>query len=912
MLKVNKVHQAVLVAMSAGTASSALHAQAIEEITVTATKRAASMQDVALAVQAMDSQALEDQNIQSFTDYVKYLPSVNFGGRGPGQNEIYVRGAAVDAINITVAESQGSAPNVALYLDEQPVTSGGRNLDVYVTDMERIEVLPGPQGTLYGASSMAGTVRLITNKPNVDEFEASWNGSYSRTDGGEASNSMEAMINIPIVEGKMAFRAALYNDNQGGYIDNVAGTFQADHTVNGTFPGHSVTYQPGHKFANGTSVPAMTVASTSTFRDANNTSMTVTNMTGNARVVPVIKEVANNASTVEDDFNDANYAGARFGLKWVLNDNWDLLVQNTQQSLKTEGVWDYDMAKGDLKVSRFTPDQLDDTFSQTAWTLSGSVRDIDIVYTGAYLDRSVEQMLDYTGYTNIGAFISGYQCEYLVGGYYTGDYDMGTAYTWDPTLSGDPNVIECGDPSSGTYLENEMTRMTNELRFSTNWDGIMNLQGGVFVEDFQIKHRGDFNYNAPYKAGWAPIDINSAAKFNNSPANARGVTNAATQFRNDNLREEYQVAFFGEASFQLSDELNVAMGARRYDLEYDYQGYGAWRYGNRPIFVDDDDATNDIRPTVTGGRDYGTNFTGIRPLNTEDTMLKFTVSFTPSDDTLLYATWSEGYRPGGFNRAAAKEGAYNASASNTTDSGLACGNKAAIDSNARTGFPGYCLPYVFRSDTMENTELGWKSTMMDGRLRFNGSIYYIEWKDLQVSQFDSQNISILTVVDNGGDAEISGMEGDLVYAMTDNFTLHGAFSLNNTELTRVDPAFAVVVQDEGRELPLTPETQFSLRGRYEWETANGDAYAQLGMKYASKALNSIVDTVDEPNTYQKAYTIVDAATGVRNVRNNWGMELYIQNLTDERAQLHINRQDFFERVTTNRPRTVGLRISYDF
>ena len=69
-------------------------------------------------------------------------------GVGPGQNEIYIRGAAVDAINITVAESQGSAPNVALYLDEQPVTAGGRNLDVYISDMERIEVLPGPQGTL--------------------------------------------------------------------------------------------------------------------------------------------------------------------------------------------------------------------------------------------------------------------------------------------------------------------------------------------------------------------------------------------------------------------------------------------------------------------------------------------------------------------------------------------------------------------------------------------------------------------------------------------------------------------------------------------------------------------------------------------------------------------------------------------
>ena len=912
MLKVNKVHQAVLVAMSAGAASSAVHAQAIEEITVTATKRTASMQDIPLAVQAMDSQTLEDQNIQSFSDYVKYLPSVNAGGRGPGQNEIYIRGAAVDAINITVAESQGSAPNVALYLDEQPVTSGGRNLDVYVSDMERIEVLPGPQGTLYGASSMAGTVRLITNKPNLDEFQASWTGGYARTEGGEASNNMEAMINIPLVEGKMAFRAALYNDNQGGYIDNVPGTFKASKAKNGTFPGDSVTFQPGHTFWNGTSVPASTSVTTVNM----DTGIATTTTTGESLTVPVIYDVANNSATIEDDFNDAHYAGARFGLKWNLNDNWDLLVQNTQQSLKTEGVWDYDAAKGDLKVSRFAPDKLDDSFSQTAWTLSGSMGDIDIVYTGAYLDRQVEQQLDYTGYTNIGAFISGYQCEYLVGGYYTGDYTAGTAYTWDPTLSGDPNVIECGDPSSASKLDNEMTRMTNELRFTTNWDGIVNLAGGVFVEDFEIKHIGDFNYNAPYKAGWAPIDINTNSTFANSPANARGVLSDATQFRNDNLREESQVAFFGEASFQLSDELNVAVGARRYDLDYDFQGYGAWRYGNRPLNVDDNNSTNDVRPKVTGGRDYGTNFSGLRPLNTEDTMLKFTVSFTPSDDTLFYATWSEGYRPGGFNRAAAKYGKYNAAATNKANAGTAneinCGTNAAFNANAATGFPGVCIQYAFRSDTMENTELGWKTTMMDGRLRFNGSLYFIEWKDIQVSQFDSQNISILTVVDNGGDAEISGMEGDLVYAMTDNFTIHSAFSFNDTELTRVDPGFAVVVQDEGRELPLTPETQFSIRGRYEWETANGDAYAQIGLKHASKALNSIVDTPDEPNSYQKSYSIVDAATGIRNVRNNWGMELYVQNLGDERAQLHINRQDFFERITVNRPRTVGLRISYDF
>jgi len=894
MLKVNKVNQAVLLAMSASAATSAVHAQAIEEITVTATKRAVSMQDVPLAVQAMDAQRLEDENIQSFTDYVKYLPSVNAGGRGPGQNEIYIRGAAVDAINITVAESQGSAPNVALYLDEQPVTSGGRNLDVYVTDMERIEVLPGPQGTLYGASSMAGTVRLITNKPVLDEFQASFNGGFARTDGGENSNSAEMMLNIPLVEGKMAFRMALYNDNQGGYIDNVQGTFQADKAVNGTFPGATVNFKEGHKFYNGTVVGAGGID------------------------IPVHKATVDNASSVEDDFNDAHYAGARFGFKWQVNDNWDLLIQNTQQALKTEGVWDYDVKKGDLKVSRFTPDKLDDSFSSTAWTLNGSMGDIDIVYTGAYLDRSVEAQLDYTGYTNIGAFIAGYQCEYLTGGYYFGSYTKGTQYSWDPTLSGNPGVIECGNPANAVSLDNEMTRMTNELRFATNWDGMVNMQGGIYSEEFEIKHIGDFNYMAPYEAGFGPININSAAsKFGASPANARGVITAATQFRNDNLREESQTAFFGQIDFQLSDELAVSVGARKYDLDYDFQGYGAWRYGNRPLLIDDADATNDVRPQVTGGRDYGTNFTSaLRPLTNKDTMMKFSMAYTPSDDVLLYASWSEGYRPGGFNRAAAKEGKYSATAKNLANKGtaneIACGNKAAINANATTGFPGYCLPYAFRSDVMENTEFGWKATMLDGRLRFNGAVYMIDWKDIQVSQFDSQNISILTVVDNGGDAEIKRIEGDLTWAATDNLTIYAAGSFNKTKLTRVDPAFAVVVQDEGRELPLTPEAQYTIRGKYEWETANGNMYYQLGMKHAGKALNSIVDTKDEPNSYQKAYTVIDTSVGTKNVRNNWGMELYVKNLTDERAQLHINRQDFFERVTTNRPRTVGLRVSYDF
>ena len=138
----------------------------IEEIVVTATKRAASTQDIPVAVQALGATALEQTDIDVFTDYLLQLPGVSAGGSGPGQGTIYIRGLASTTPHLTIAGVAGLAPNVALYLDEQPVTQVGRNLDVYAADLNRIEVLPGPQGTLFGASAQAGTIRLITNKPD--------------------------------------------------------------------------------------------------------------------------------------------------------------------------------------------------------------------------------------------------------------------------------------------------------------------------------------------------------------------------------------------------------------------------------------------------------------------------------------------------------------------------------------------------------------------------------------------------------------------------------------------------------------------------------------------------------------------------------------------------------------------------
>ena len=147
----------------------------IEEVVVSATKKDESASKIPVTVTALTEETLKELNVSNFDEYVEYLPNVTSGGRGPGQSTIYIRGLAVDSVNVMLATAAGSQPNVALYIDEQPAQVPGRNLDVYVADMERVEVLPGPQGTLFGASSQAGTIRLITNKPKFGVTEGGFN-----------------------------------------------------------------------------------------------------------------------------------------------------------------------------------------------------------------------------------------------------------------------------------------------------------------------------------------------------------------------------------------------------------------------------------------------------------------------------------------------------------------------------------------------------------------------------------------------------------------------------------------------------------------------------------------------------------------------------------------------------------------
>lgn len=759
----------------------------IEEVVVTATRKSESAQDIPITIQALSEDTLDDLGIGNFKDYIKNLAGVTSGGRGPGRNEIFIRGVSAGKGGLKVAGAVGLEPTVSLYLDEAPISMGGRNIDPYMTDMNRVEVLPGPQGTLYGASAQAGTVRLITNKPEFNEFSAGFDGSISETAGADGSNAVEAFANIPLVDDTLAARIAMYNVTEGGYINNIRSTWQIP-LVNPSFGG----------------------------------------------VAPESRAVSRNDQFAADNFNDATYQGYRLGLLWAPSDDWDVLLQHTSQTIETEGVWDYDPELGELNSRSFQPDYADDEFDLTTWTATGQVSNLDVIYTGSYLDRTVEGISDYSGYAQNGPYIPYYICTY-------------------------PGYAECGEAAFFLDQYYNTERTTHELRVSTDADARLRALVGVFADDTENVERGDWTYPSSVDVGFVPNAPIPGATSSNPNTRPPGVA-----FFNDFTRSKKELSFFGQLSYDITDDITASFGARRYDIEIGLKGSS--NFANRDY--------------GEGDYDWGRNVDEIlgdsSPADLSDTILKFNLQWNVSDTAMVYGTWSEGYRPGGFNR----------------------------NGGSSANPEGPFVPNFYESDEVTNLEFGWKTTLADGRLRFNGAMYRIEWDQMQIGVLDF-DISNLTFIDNVSDAEISGMELDSVWLASDYLTLFANVSFNDTELTRV-PANIVGLRDPGSSLALAPELQYVLRARYDWEVSNGaNMFAQVVHQYTDDQISAIVTGADFE---MDSYRTWDASLAY--VRENWTVTLFGENLTDELADLFISNEDDIIKTTPNRPRTIGLRLSY--
>src|SRR5882757_2660648 len=371
-------------AVHAAPAAETSDSEGIQEITVTAQRRTENMQDVPISIQALTSETLTQLNVTTFDDFIKFVPNVSTAGSGPGQNSIFMRGLSVGVTGQQGTGTTGPIPNVAVYLDEISGALPGRNMDVYAADIERIEVLEGPQGTLFGSGAQAGVLRYITNKPKLDKTEGNVNAGYSYTAHGDPNSNVDAMINLPLIPNTLAVRAVIYNDSRGGYINNVPSTF----TRAGTDEGLA-------KFNNG--------------------------------IVPNDSVSINNNDVLGNAINPVTYQGVRVSGLWKISDEWDALLAQSYQNMNAQGVF-YEMPYGSegvtfngkgepigtqalppLSVTVFNPSYDRDKFESTSLTVTGKIGDLKAVYSGGYLVRKVDQVQDYTNYAR-GVYGSYYQC----------------------------------------------------------------------------------------------------------------------------------------------------------------------------------------------------------------------------------------------------------------------------------------------------------------------------------------------------------------------------------------------------------------------------------------------------------------------------------------------------------------------
>ena len=814
---------------------------------MTATKVEESLQDVPIAVTALGSQDLEQLGITNFSDYVMQLPSVTAGGSGPGQNTIYIRGVASTTPNLTTAGVAGLSPNVAFYLDEQPLAQPGRNLDVYAADLQRIEVLSGPQGTLFGGSSQAGNVRLITNKPDFgDTYGSVRVGAGSIKDGGNSSN-IEAMINIPLSD-TFAARGVFYTDSKGGWIDNVAGTRNA---------ADSARFRPaGTVRANGEVVSAARAGFQSTADLSNVTFLDATN---------------NNL--VEEDFNESTYTGGRVSLRWVPNDRWRFDLTHMAQDLESDGVFFSDPGVGDFEVERFSPDSIDDSFTNTSWTASALFGELEVLYTGAFTDRDTDQVVDYTDYLFVGQYLPYYIC------------DGSVTY---PGAGGPTGT--CQSPNLFVDSQTNVESITHELRFTTDQSKSLRFTFGGFYQDLELTELNDFTYPGSVDAisfdgvttGFGPNypltnttvtgEIGNASPGYYSDA---GPFPDGVIFRNDILRTDKQLGIFGEATYDISDKFAVTVGARFYDIEVDFEGSANSSFFNFGASTD--------------AQAFGTNISAqFAPDNTvgapdkaatDGTIFKVTGTWRPNDDQMYYATISEGFRAGLLNRPG---GAQNAAGT-------------------------FTVPYALDTDDVTNFEIGTKATFVDGTLQVNAAAFFVDIERLQTTIFDP-SISNLFFSDNAANAEVKGIEGDIIWlpAFSDRLTVTGAFSFLDTEITEVlTPTNDV---RKGDELAFAPGFQGTLRARYEWPLSTAlTAHVMPSASWSSESFSDIVtinrDEID-------SWFMASVSAGVR--ADTWSAELFINNLTDERAEM--SRNFVFDRtqVTYAQPLTVGVRASFYF
>jgi len=886
-------------------ASTAESSAGLTEVVVTAERRSERLQDVPITVQAITGDQLAQLNVTNFDDLLKYTPNVTFSGNGPGTGNIFIRGLGGIGSGNQSQSTTAAFPNVALYLDDQSMTFPARNNDVYVVDMERIEVLEGPQGTLFGGGAQAGAIRYITNKPNLSSTSGEFNAGYGTTAGGDPNSKLNAVLNLPIIDGVFGVRAVIFSEHQGGYISNVPST---------------IGFQPGSVAAS-------------------------TGVTGS------------NAGLIGNNLNTVDYQGFRLSALWKMSDDWNLLLQQNYQDMNATGYW-YTYPQdsngtqlGQYQITAFTPAWNKDKYESTSWTLTGKLpANMDLVYTGSYLDRNIDGQQDYSNYMRS-----------TTGSYYA-CIGPGASYFNPanfPSLTG--HKLQCYAPVGSWRDIVHNTHQSHELRVSTDPEQRIRALAGFYWEKFVIDDEMNFNYlgipqcataaqAAAGLAGTAPDCLSAVGPvpgtFSSDPGLREGT---GTAFGEDDQRGYKQRAFFASIDYDLVPKvLTATVGGRLYhydEFEHGSEFYsestsGASAGGVAP-------GTGLILDHVNGTCINTPGYCGF-PINLDKSesgsrwRANLTWHITP--DVMAYYTFSQGFRPGSFNRTDSVDGMVFLKAEIPYCTGTtAC----------KTTYQ-YEKPAGVSSDNLINNEIGFKSEFFDHRLLIDASAYYMKWEDEQLSLFEPAFFGNTTFNVQGPNFDIKGFEIQFNARITDGLSIQGSSSVNQSTQTNspclesvgVDPnngktannptpAGQCITVDAGNTIPnalgaqgtppaFSPPWMFNLRARYDWTTSGGyKPFAWIGASHIGPMTN-------EPRNYHPgddpvygnppvttlllydipSYTTYDGAIGV--VKDSWTVSLNAANLTNEYGPTNVTSGQFIKAEVPLRPRTLTLLMSYRF
>jgi iron complex outermembrane recepter protein len=839
---------AILAGAPAVHAATEAETNTLEEVVVTAQKRTENLQDVPISIEVLDNAKLEQLHVVNLDDYVKYSPSIAYsrsegqGGNGqPGTSHIYMRGVVSGANE----NHSGSQPSVGTYLDEQPVTTIDGTVDVHLYDVQRIEVLEGPQGTLYGASSEAGTVRIITNKPDPSKFSAGYDVQGNKVYNGGVGWEAEGFVNIPLSP-IAAIRLVGWDEHDGGFISNVAGTNASACIQNGvrTFP--SWAGQPAGTWYN---VPVPSSA--------------------NVAPCPTVGTIGagaiSNAAYVNKNYNTAETKGGRVALKVDLGDNWTVTPTVMGQSVTSNGFFGYDPAVGDLQVVHFGPERSDDTFVQTALTVEGKFSNFDITYAGAFMKRTTHSIADYSDYSEF------YDRVYGSGAYWTG-------------ADGKPIM-----PQELVVTKGYFQKWSHELRFNTPQNLPVRATVGVFVQrqlhDIWEQYvMPGYGFTNPYGA------LNSATPNPNGFDQALSIpTLGNTIWLTDEQRVDRDQAAFTQVTWDVTSQLSLNGGLRYFTYDNTLQGF----FGYSSAYSSHTGQAKCFAPASTP-------FAPCTDLNNRVTssgnVPRLNATYKIMPDKMVYATFSKGFRPGGVNR--------------TAEPGIG--------------------PY--QADYLKNYEIGWKTQWFDHRLRWNGAIFDEEWKNFQ---FSFLGLNSVTIIVNGGNARIRGMENEIEWAATNNLTLSTSFTFLDPRLTTnycgaqgvtvcpnqvtpqaFGPNFIGPQAPAGTNLPITPKFKGNIIARYIFdEVAGWKPFGQAAFVYQTQTAPTL--RVDETRVMgmQPAYGLLDLTLGA-SIKQSM-LQFVVTNVADRRAQLSrfaetvpaVDNQTY---IIPAQPRTFAIKFGQKF